>query len=108
MTEVETHVTRTLVDTTQRGLKAKIAEVEAWAQRKSCQRTGTGPSMTKTPRFDGSTSCEVLLFTAQNSSSYDESMKSCKPYKRKLHIKGKFLEKILHLQWSWNIMMIFL
>jgi hypothetical protein len=29
MTEVETHVTRTLVDTTQRGLKAKIAEVEA-------------------------------------------------------------------------------
>jgi hypothetical protein len=98
MIEVETHMTRTLVDTTQQGLEAKIADVEVRAKCKSCQRMGTAPIMAQTPKFDRSTSCEFFLFTAQNSSSYDESIKSCKPYKRKLYSKGKLLEKILYLQ----------
>jgi hypothetical protein len=51
--QVKTQMMRTLVDTTWQGLKAKLAEVEAQAERWSCQGTGTTIGMVQTPKFDG-------------------------------------------------------
>jgi hypothetical protein len=52
MIKGEARITKTLKDTKRRGLGAKLAEIEARAERR---RTGTGAGATKPPKFDGST-----------------------------------------------------
>jgi hypothetical protein len=42
MIQVETQMAKTLIDTTRRGLEAKITKAGALAERGCCQRTGTG------------------------------------------------------------------
>jgi hypothetical protein len=60
MIQVETQMTKIIIDTTGRGLMAKIAEVEVRAESGFCQRTGTGTGVAQTPKFDGSTSWAVF------------------------------------------------
>jgi hypothetical protein len=57
MIQVKTWTTKALVETTQRGLEAKIAEVEAWVAQEVGGSRGTDTSRVETPIFDGSTSC---------------------------------------------------
>jgi hypothetical protein len=58
MIQGEAQMTKTLIDTTQRGLEAKIVEVESHAE--SGRATGTSANMTKPPNFDRTTSWAVF------------------------------------------------
>lgn len=51
-------MTKTMIDTTQRGLEAKIVEVKAHA--KSRRGTGTSAGTAKPPNFDGTTSWAIF------------------------------------------------
>jgi hypothetical protein len=53
--QVETQLSKMLIDTTRPGLEAKIAEVEARAEHCSCQGTVTGSGVTQTPKSARST-----------------------------------------------------
>jgi hypothetical protein len=81
-TQIEIEIMKPLVDTMWQGLEAKITEVtddfleglktarikfktqleqvEFWAKRWSCHRTGTGAGMVQTPKFSRSTSWAVF------------------------------------------------
>jgi hypothetical protein len=58
MIQGETQMTKTLTDTTWRGLEAKRAETEARAQRR--KGIGTGAGAAKPPKFNGTTSFALL------------------------------------------------
>jgi hypothetical protein len=48
------------LETTRRGFKMQLAKVEARAERGACQKSETGASTAKPPKFDGYTSCAVF------------------------------------------------
>jgi fumarate hydratase class II len=58
MIQGEAQMTKTLIDTTRRGLEAKRAEVEARAQRS--KGIGTGAGAAKLPKFNRTTSWAVF------------------------------------------------
>jgi hypothetical protein len=51
---------KALVESTRHEVQMQLEEVEAWTERGTYQRTGTGPGAAKPPSFDGSTSWAVF------------------------------------------------
>jgi hypothetical protein len=55
-TRIDIQATKTLVETTRRGLETRIAGLKARAEIESCMRTGTDVAATQPAKLDGSTS----------------------------------------------------
>lgn len=62
MTQVETQTMKALVEATLCEFQVQLKEVEAWAERGECQRSGTNVDMVSHVKFDGSTSWAVFRY----------------------------------------------